>query len=60
VYKNYIVFHMPVVRQPLILTNNNMDYKQGVFILSSIYRLTLPVATRRAFEVSAEWATLVG
>jgi hypothetical protein len=35
---------MVVVRQPLILTNNNMDYKQGV-ILSSIYPLTLSVAT---------------
>jgi len=35
---------MAVVRQPLILTNNNMDYKQGV-ILSSIHRLTLPIAT---------------
>lgn len=44
-YKNYIVFRMTVVRQPLILTNDNMDYKQGVVILSGSYRLTLPVAT---------------
>ena len=48
------------MRQPLILTKNNMDYKQGVVILSSIYHLKLPVATRRAFELSAEWATLEG
>jgi hypothetical protein len=36
---------MAVVRQPLILTNNNTDYKQGVVILSGIYPFTLRVAT---------------
>jgi len=45
VYKNYVVFRKAVVRQPLILTNNNIDYKQGVVILSGNYHLTLPVAT---------------
>ena len=43
-YKNYIVFRVAVVRQPLILTNNNMSYKQGVVILSGNYLLTLLIA----------------
>jgi hypothetical protein len=58
-YKNYIVFRMAVGRQSLILTNNNMDYKQGVIILSgNVWHC--PSLLRRAFGLSAEWATLVG